>query len=174
MFNRRIEAGLLGYAENRLHQSSRPWPGLLTDKYLDGIPQDRAPRAHSSRRRHHGGLARSCLNQIAERGRHAQIFGVNLHNVMRRCWWAQAEVSRIGESVAALSNLSFTPVGPSTRSWHPKGRWGCAAFTQRRISIAIRRLCAAMSVGWTWARAAHAASTVRSAGVRMAGSGFRT
>jgi L-glyceraldehyde 3-phosphate reductase len=121
MFNRWIEDGLLDVLDEEGVGSIVFVPlaqGLLTDKYLDGIPADsRAGKAHGALRPSHiteEKLARvRKLNELA-RARGQTLAQMALAWVLR--WPAvtsaltgASRVSQIEDSVAALDKLDFTP-----------------------------------------------------------------
>jgi L-glyceraldehyde 3-phosphate reductase len=120
MFNRWIEGGVLdvlGEEGIGCIAFSPLAQGLLTDKYLNGIPADsRASDASSAFRKHsltEDNLARiSALNAIAER-RGQTLAQMALAWVLRDSRMTSAligasKVSQIENSVAALANLDFS------------------------------------------------------------------
>jgi L-glyceraldehyde 3-phosphate reductase len=120
MFNRWIEGGLLdvlGEEGIGCIAFSPLAQGLLTDKYLNGIPADsRASDASSAFRKHsltEDNLARiSALNAIAER-RGQTLAQMALAWVLRDSRMTSAligasKASQIENSVAALANLDFS------------------------------------------------------------------
>jgi L-glyceraldehyde 3-phosphate reductase len=121
MFNRWIEGGLLdvlGQEEIGCIAFSPLAQGLLTDKYLSGIPADsRASDAASAFRRNsltEDNLARiRALNAIAERRGQTlaqmAIAWVLRDDRMTSALIGASKVSQIENSVAALANLDFSP-----------------------------------------------------------------
>jgi L-glyceraldehyde 3-phosphate reductase len=120
MFNRWVENGLLDVLEaegmgciafSPLHQ------GLLTDKYLQGIPEgSRAAKAHGFLRPEHVTEERLAkvrlLNELAmERGQtlaQMAVAWVLRHPVMTSALVGASRPSQIEDSVGALQNLSFS------------------------------------------------------------------
>lgn len=120
MFNRWVENGLLDVLEaegmgciafSPLHQ------GLLTDKYLQGIPEDsRAAKPHGFLRPEHVTEERLAkvrlLNELAlERGQtlaQMALAWVLRHPVMTSALVGASRTSQIEDSVGALQNLSFS------------------------------------------------------------------
>jgi L-glyceraldehyde 3-phosphate reductase len=121
MFNRWVEGGLLdvlGQEEIGCIAFSPLAQGLLTDKYLSGIPADsRASDTASAFRRNsltEDNLARiRALNAIAERRGQTlaqmAIAWVLRDDRMTSALIGASKVSQIENSVAALANLDFSP-----------------------------------------------------------------
>ena len=120
MFNRWVEDGLLNVLEQEgvgCIVFSPLAQGLLTDRYLGGVPEDsRAAKPHGFLKRDQitpDKLQRAQkLNQLArERGQslaQMAIAWVLRHKVMTSALIGASKVGQIVECVAALKNLDFT------------------------------------------------------------------
>jgi len=120
MFNRRIEGQLLSVLEAEGIGCIVFVPlaqGLLTDRYLSGIPEDsRAARGHEGLRREHITEERLAkvrqLNEIAKaRGQtlaQMALAWVLRHKVITSALMGASRVRQIEDNVAALDHLEFT------------------------------------------------------------------
>ena len=120
MFNRWIERGLLDVLEREGAGAIAFSPlaqGLLTDRYLDGVPEDSRARAgnyFSDSMLTEENLARArALNEIA-RGRGQSLAQLAIAWVLRDSRVTSAllgasSVGQLEQNVAALENLDFTP-----------------------------------------------------------------
>jgi L-glyceraldehyde 3-phosphate reductase len=120
MFNRWIEDGLLDVLEGEgigCIVFSPLAQGLLTNRYLDGIPEDsRAAKAHGFLRREQ--LTEARLSQVRRLDKVAQARGQTLaqmalawvlrHPGMTSALAGASRVSQIEDNVGALDNLAFT------------------------------------------------------------------
>ena len=120
MFNRWVEDGLLATLEQEgigCIAFSPLAQGLLTSKYLGGIPEDsRAAKTHGALNRdevstHRVGLAQR-LNAIAQaRGQtlaQLAIAWVLRHPIMTSALVGASKVSQVEDNIAALDNLAFS------------------------------------------------------------------
>jgi L-glyceraldehyde 3-phosphate reductase len=119
MFNRWIEDGLLGTLEEEgigCIVFSPLAQGLLTNRYLDGVPEDsRAAKAHGFLKRRQITEEKLCavrgLHELA-RARGQSLAQMALAWVLRHPGMTSAlagasRVSQIEDNVGALANLSF-------------------------------------------------------------------
>src|ERR1051325_11477314 len=121
MLNRSVEGGLLDVLRSEgigCISFSPLAQGLLTDKYLDGIPENsRAAQKDSSLRRESISAQRvdtlRTLNGIAKkRGQslaQMSLAWVLRHDIMTSVVIGASRVEQIEENVAALKRLDFTP-----------------------------------------------------------------